>query len=59
MKDADYVLRVILQRCGDVLEPTDLANLSPEVERLVMEAIDALADRLAQLALRVEAKEAA
>jgi hypothetical protein len=56
--DPDYVLRLILARCPE-LEPADLADLSPEVERLLTEVIDALADRVAELALRVEARETA
>jgi hypothetical protein len=50
----DYVLRLILARCPE-LEPADLADLSPEVERLMVEAIDALAAQIDELALRVEA----
>jgi hypothetical protein len=56
--DPEYVLRLVLARCPE-LEPTDLADLSPEVERLVTEVIDALVVRVAQLALRVETKETA
>jgi hypothetical protein len=52
----DYVARLILARCPELSE-ADLTNLNGPLANLMVEAIDALAGKIDQLALRVEAKE--
>jgi hypothetical protein len=54
----EYAVRLVLARCPE-LTRADLIDLSPEVARLMTEAIDALADRLDELSARLEAREAA
>jgi hypothetical protein len=50
---SEYARRVILARCGDVLTEADL-DLPEQIARRMLEAIDELAARVAQMARRLE-----
>jgi hypothetical protein len=54
--DADYTIRVISARCGEEIAA---AAVPVETLKMMLEIIAALQDRIDELALRVEAKEAA
>jgi hypothetical protein len=53
-----YVRALIAHRCPELTEP-DLASLNGPLASLLVEVIDALAGKIDELGLRVEAKEAA
>jgi hypothetical protein len=54
--DGDYIERLIAQRCG---EEVAAAVVPVETLGMILEIIAALQDRIDELALRLEAKEAA